>query len=117
MIGLLMGFGLGKRAAQIIAYVAVPLLVLVAFYIALDAYGDSRFREGRQVENAAWKTAQDKLLAQAAQATTKADKIALAVTLEHAAKVEEEKEKVDEAIANGGSPLDVLFPSADGVRD
>lgn len=117
MIGLLMGFGLGKRAAQIVAYVALPLLVLVAFYIALDAYGDSRFREGRQVEEAAWKAAHEKLLADAAAAAGSADTAALAATIDQAAKVEEEKERIDDAIADGTSPFDVLFPSADGVRD
>lgn len=116
MIGLLMGFGLGKRVAQLVGYVALPLLVLVVFYIALDAYGDSRFREGRTAENKAWKKAQDNLLAQAAESATAADKVALAATMDQAAKVEEEKERVDDAIANGGSPFDVLFP-ASSVRD
>jgi len=115
MIALLMGLGLAKRVAQVVAYVAVPLLVLLALYLTLDASGDSRFRAGRAQENAAWKAAEDKLLRRAATATTEADRNALAQTVEHAAKVEEEKEKVDDAIANGSSPFDVLFGS-DGVQ-
>lgn len=102
------------RLAKVLAYVVLPLLVLAAFYFALDAYGDSRFREGRAAENAAWKEAQDNLLAKAAKSSAKADREAIAAQMDQAAKVEEEKEKVDDAIANGTSPFDVLFP-ADSV--
>lgn len=112
MIGLLMSMGLGARAAKLVGYVIVPLLILGAIYFALDAYGDSRYREGRQVENQAWKDAQTELLKDAAAATTLADKKAHASTLEHTIKVQEEKEKIDEAIADGTSPLDVLFPTS-----
>lgn len=111
MISFLTGLGLSTRVAKLLAYVALPLLILAAFYIALDAYGDSRFREGRAVENAAWKEAQDRLLAKAAEATGTANREDLARQLEHAAAVEQEKEKVDEAIADGTSPFDVLFPA------
>lgn len=118
MIGMALGLAtkvVGPRFAKPLLILLAVALLIGAFYVMLDKYGDSRYDAGKRDENAAWKAAQDKLLAQAAQATTKADKVALAVTLEHAAKVEEEKEKVDEAIANGGSPLDVLFPRADSV--
>ncbi len=111
MVTFLMGY-MSTRAAKLVAYVAIPLLILAAFYLALDAYGDGRYREGRAVENAAWKQAQDKLLAAAAKASTKADVQALASTLEHTAAVEYEKEKIDDAIANGTSPFDVLFPAS-----
>lgn len=115
MIGLLMGFGLGKRAAQLVAYVAIPLLILAAFYFTLDAYGDSRFREGRAAENKAWIDAQDKLLKDAAAAASAADQTALAAQMDQAVKVAQEKERVDDAIANGSSPFDVLF-GTDGVH-
>jgi hypothetical protein len=105
----------GERFARPFVFIIGLLLVIGAFYIALDAYGDSRFREGRAVENKAWKDAQDRLLKQAAESATAADKKALAATVEHAAKVEEEKEKVDAAIADGSSPFDVLF-GADSVQ-
>lgn len=106
----------GPRFAKPFVYIIGILLLVGAFYIMLDAYGDSRFREGRAVENKAWKDAQDKLLAAAAQSSSRADREALAITLEHAAKVEEEKERVDDAIANGSSPFDVLFPSDNRVQ-
>lgn len=116
MIGFLTGLGLSARFAKFVAYVAIPLLILVAFYLALDAYGDSRFREGRAAEEKAWKDAQDRLLQDAANSAGEADREDLARQMEHAAAVEEEKERVDDAIANGSSPFDVLFP-ADGVRN
>lgn len=112
MIGLLMSMGLSARAAKIVAVVGTILVVLIAFYFTLDAYGDSRYREGRQVENKAWKDAQNELVKEAAAATSEADKAAHASTLEHTIKVNEEKEKIDEAIADGSSPFDVLFPAS-----
>lgn len=101
----------GEKFARPLVYGIGIILLLVMFYLALDAYGDSRFREGRAAENAAWKKAQDVLIAQAAKSSKKADTEALAATLDQAAKTQEEKEKVDDAIANGSSPFDVLFPS------
>jgi hypothetical protein len=108
MIQLLMGFGLGKRAAQLIGFVVVPALVVLGFYLALDAYGDSRFRAGVEKTDAAWKKANDKLVAQAASSATAADKQSTARAITYAAQAEEEKEKIDDAIQNGTSP--------DGVR-
>ncbi len=86
---------------------AVALLLM--FYLALDSYGDRRFGEGRQAEAKAWKDAEAKLLKKAAEAGTRADKVATARVAEHAAVVQEERKKVNEAVAEGSSPLDVLF--------
>lgn len=115
MIGMALGLAtkvVGPRFAKPLLILLAVALLVGAFYVMLDKYGDSRYDAGRRDEETAWKAAQDKLLAQAAAAATSADKTALAATIEHAAAVEEEKEKVDEAIANGTSPLDVLFPSS-----
>lgn len=109
MIGLLLKLGLSEKVAKLLAYVAVPLLILAAFYLALDAYGDSRYREGKTAEAEAWKAAEERLLKKSAEAGARADKAAAARQAEHAAAVAEEREKVDEAVANGSSPLDVLF--------
>lgn len=115
MISLLMGFGLSKMLARLVAWVAIPALVLLAAYAALDAYGDKRYSDGRAAEGAVWKEAQFQLLRQAAESATRADTAAIAREMEYAAKVEAEKERLDDAIANGGSPLDVLF-GADSVQ-
>lgn len=111
MIGVLTGWGLSKTVARLIAFVGVPLLILIAFYLLLDAYGDSRYRQGKTDTDMAWKVAQEKLLTDAAKAKGTADSEVLVQQADHAAKVEEEKERVDEAIADGSSPFDVLFPS------
>ena len=84
-------------------------VLLLAFYFMLDAYGDSRFREGKQTADAAWEAAHNKLIQDAANARGKADANAAARQAEFAAKVEDEKEKIDAAIADGSSPFDVMF--------
>jgi len=111
MIALLMRLGLSQRTAKTALFIIVPILILVLFYLSLDAYGDSRFREGRATGEAAWKAANDRLLKQAAQSADEADRVALAKAIDQAIKVEEEKERIDDAIANGSSPFDVLFPA------
>ena len=113
MISFLTGLGLSARAAKLIGYIVIPALLLAAFAIALNSYGNSRFREGRAAENSAWKQAQDNLLTLAAESRSKADREDLARQLEFAAQVEDEKERIDEAQANGTSQFDVLFPAAD----
>lgn len=110
MIALLLKLGLSERIAKAVAYIGIPLLILGMFYLALDAYGDSRYQAGRTDEEAAWKAAQDKLLQDAANAADEADSDAVGRALDHAAKVEEEKERISEAQASGVSPFDVLFP-------
>lgn len=115
MIGLLMGLGLGKRAAQVVGYVVLPLLLLGAFYLALDAYGDSRFRAGVTETDDRWEAAGRKLEAQAAASASAADTTALVRAVDYNAKVAKEKEKLDAAATDGSSPLDVLF-GTDGVR-
>jgi hypothetical protein len=109
MIALLTKLGLSGRVAKLVAYVAIPLLILAAFYLALDAYGDSRYREGEAHADAKWKQASDRLITKAANAGTKADKTAAARQADFAAKQEDEKEKIDAAVQHGSSPLDVLF--------
>lgn len=84
-------------------------LLILAFYLALDAYGDSRYEAGEKAADAKWEEAERRLLKQAAQAGSEADKKAAARAVEFAAKVEEEKARLDQAAAEGSSPLDVLF--------
>lgn len=92
------------------AWVALgAVLLIVAFYLALDAYGDSRYREGKSDADKAWQKASDKLIEDATKAGAKADKKAAARAADFAAKQEEEKEKVDAAAKDGSSPFDVLF--------
>lgn len=109
MIGLLMGLGLGKRAAQVVAFVVIPLLILGAFYLMLDAYGDSRYDAGEADTRAEYKAASERLKQEAAASASRADDAA-ALRLEgHMEQVQEEQERLDEAQRTGSSPLDVLF--------
>lgn len=92
------------------AWIALgAVLLLAAFYFALDAYGDSRYREGKKDADAAWQAASDKLIQKSQDAGTKADKAAATRQADFAAKQEAEKEKIDAVLEEGGSPLDVLF--------
>lgn len=94
------------------AWIAIgALLLLAAIYMLLDAYGDSRYDKGKADADAAWQAASDKLIAKAQEAATKADKAAAARQADFAAKQEDEKERIEAAVAEGGSPLDVLFGS------
>ena len=115
MISFLIGLGLSARAAGFAARIVLPiagvLILLVTLYFAIDAHGDSRFREGRAVENAVWQEAQDILILKAAAASTAANTEDLARQIDHAAQVEQEKDKLNEAIANGTSRFDALFPT------
>lgn len=97
------------------AWVALGAVLLVlAFYFALDAYGDARYREGKKDADAAWIAASNKLIDQAQKAGTKADEKAAVRAADFAAKQEDEKEKIDAAKAEGSSPFDVLFNANGG---
>lgn len=109
MIAFLTSLGASPRIAKAIAYVGIPLLILAAFYMALNAYGDSRYDAGKADADKAWIEASNKLIEKSQAAGTKADKAAAARQADFAAKQEDEKEKIDAAIEEGGSPLDVLF--------
>lgn len=98
-------------------YALGALLVLGAFYLMLDAYGDSRYQAGSDNADARWEEAGRRLEQQAAQSRTKADDAAVVRGEAYMERVEVEKERIDEAVATGGSPLDVLFGAdSGGVR-
>lgn len=115
MIALLMSWGVSRAWSRVIA-IAAPILLVVGVLLALDAWGDSRFRAGEAAENAKWKAASDALIQKAGTSASAADRAEVPRIAAQAAKVETEREKIDAAIANGTSPLDALFPAAGGVR-
>jgi hypothetical protein len=108
--------GISTKAARIGTVVIGVLLLIGAFYLVLDAYGDAKFEQGEQHADQAWKDASNQLVQDSLEAGTKADHAAAARQLEYAAQVEAEKEKIDEAVLHGTSPLDVLFPVSGSVR-
>ena len=85
------------------------LIGIIAFYLVLNAYGNSRYKAGKADADAAWVAASNKLIAQAQNSADKADKKQAAQAADFAAKQEAEKEKIANAQANGTSPFDVMF--------
>lgn len=116
MIALLMGFGLGKRVAQLVGYVAIPLLIVGALWLALHLYGNSRYNAGVRDTDAKWEEAGRRLEAQARVSAGKADSAAVGRVQIFNDRVAEEKEKLDAAAKDGSSAFDVLFGTDDGVR-
>lgn len=110
MIATLMGWGLSPRAAKLIAYVAVPLIVLAAFLLVIKLYGNARYDAGHADADKEWQEASNRLIEKAQESATKADTKAAARAADFAAKQEDEKEKVHEALEEGRSPFDALFP-------
>lgn len=113
MIALLLKLGLSEKVARLVAYIGIPLLILFAFYLALDAYGDARFDAGKDQADRAWQAAADLVEADSQDAAEAADVPADQRAADWAARVEEEKALIDAKIHEGGDPFDVLFP-ADG---
>lgn len=87
------------------------VLLIAAFYFTLDAYGDSRYREGKSAADKAWQEASNRLIDKAAKAGTKADTKAAARAADFAAKQEDEKRRIDAAVKDGKSPFEVMFGS------
>lgn len=108
-MGWLIGLGLSPRAAKVVAIFVGFLLIFAAFYLLLHAYGNERYKAGKADADKAWIAASDKLIQKSQNAGTKASTAAAARQADFAAKVEDEKERIDAANAEGSSPFDVLF--------
>lgn len=105
--------GLGPRVVKIALIILALVAVVAAFYAVLDAYGDSRYEAGEAHADEKWKEAEQAYLKRLAAAEGEASANATERARIQALEVEAEKEKLDEAVAHGTSPLDVLFPVAD----
>ena len=90
-------------------------LLLVLFYMTLHAYGNSRYKAGKQDADAAWIAASNKLVEKAQNAGTKASAAAAARTADFATRQEAEKREIEKAQDNGTSPFDVLFGSGNSA--
>lgn len=97
------------RTWKIIGAVVGVLLLCWFVWHKIDAFGDRRYEAGIKAEREAWQEADRKLQEKAAKARTEADRSAAIREARHAEAVEEERKKIDEAVAQGTSPLDVLF--------
>lgn len=83
--------------------------VLIAVLAALWFYGHSRYQAGVDATDAKWVKAGEVLKAKAAKSQAKADVVSAWRVGAEVERVRKEKERLDEAEANGSSPLDVLF--------
>lgn len=102
------------RAVPLKTWLALGAAVtLVALFIW---WGNARHSQGVEETDAKWQLAADKLARDASKSADAATRKEAPRIAAHAAQVAAEKEKIDEALADGRSPLDVLFP-AGGVRD
>jgi hypothetical protein len=110
MMALLTSWGLSRRAAKLVGYIALPLLILALLWGALTWYGKARYNAGRADEEQAWQEASDRLKAKAIHAAGSADEAAAVLEHQHTAEVALEKEKLDAAAASGDSAFNVLFP-------
>lgn len=112
MLAMLMGLGMSEKIAKLVAYIAIPLLIVGILYFLFDRAMDAAYDKGVKDTRAVYQKASDELMKDAGEAKTKADKQATIAAVQYAEKVEAEKEKIDDAIANGTSPYDVMFPAA-----
>lgn len=101
-----------------------PLLIGLAFALALIivwrlliAFGDARYKQGISDNELAWRIAENKLHEREAAAKTAADKAAASRNSAHADAVAEEKGRLNDAMREGYSPIDVLFGHADELLD
>lgn len=81
----------------------------LAVVAAVLWFGHARYQAGVRDTDAKWEAAGERLAAQAEKAGTVADRREADRIEDHAAAVAAEKERIDEAVADGRSPLDVLF--------
>lgn len=91
------------------------ILFLGGLWLALDAYGDHRYAQGREDNERAWRAAEAKLREQERKAMAGANGAAAVREADHATAKASEKGKIDDAIREGSSPLDVLFSRSGGV--
>lgn len=99
----------GLSIPKPLLYVLGGLLALFALYLLLDAYGDARYDKGKADTDKAWIAAGEKLENQSVVAAGNADAPAVKRVEAWNEKVEAEKERIDAATSDGGSPLDALW--------
>jgi hypothetical protein len=100
---------ISTRAVTIVGVVLVAAFLLWGLLNWIERYGDQRQEAGVQQERAAWEEANRKIQTKVIKAQDKATEQAVIREANYAEAVAEEREKIDEAVAENRSPLDVLF--------
>ena len=85
------------------------LLLALALWMLVNAYGNARYDAGVKDTDAKWEEASNRLKEKAAQSATRADDAAAIRLEEYREQVEDERAAVAKAQAEGSSPLDALF--------
>lgn len=90
-----------------------PLVALAILFGGVAAWSHHQYNKGHKagVEevDAAWAAADKKLREQSAQSATRADDAAAKRAEEFHQQADDDRKAVEDAQANGSSPLDVLF--------
>lgn len=100
MIATLMGWGLSSRIAKLVAYVAVPLLILAVigggiWFLRHDAYKD-----GQRDERAAWELKAAEMKALAEKLQRKADQLRQTAEELDQARIARNRQEIDNALRN-----------------
>lgn len=89
------------------------VIVAVVIWVLILAWGQARYDAGRTAgaaeADARWRAAAQRLEQRLDRSAAAADRREADRIRDHQAAVAEEKEKIDEAVDAGRSPLDVLF--------
>lgn len=109
MIALLLRLGLSDRIAKLVAYVALPLLLLLALWLGIRAIHHDGYKAGVSATDAKWVAAKDKLEAEAKQSATRADDKAVERLEQYEQQEQDDRKAVEDAKKDGSSPLDALF--------
>lgn len=105
-------FGLGEKSSKVIGSLLVIAAIGFLVWKVLDNMTDAAYAKGQADEKAVWVAAEDAFKQKAQTAATEADRNQAKRDAAHAEAVSKEREKISEAVAQGLSPIDVLFPSS-----
>ena len=108
-ITILTGYGLYEKLAKWIVAVLAAVLLIGGLWLSLHFYGVHRYDEGVSAEDAKWQTAVNQLKSDASNAATNADANASANAANFIQQHSADQNAVNQAEAQGKSPLDALF--------
>lgn len=89
--------------------IAIQLGLAIALIAGFLFYGHMKYRDGVDDTDARWEEAGRKLEAKAKASAGRADAASVQRQATYQDQLEKQKERMDEASADGSSPFDVLF--------
>jgi hypothetical protein len=110
----LLRLGIWPKVAKVLGPVIVVGLIALAIYLLVAKILGNAYDKGAADNDAIWNQASEDLVDRADNASDAADDRADDRLRNFTNQLVIEKERIDDAQANGSSPLDVLFPA--GVR-